>query len=212
MIVRNKWGRVLVMRFKTALAMVILAASIGSINVPATASSSTEPAAAAAFVSEYKIGIGDQLDVRVWRNPDLSVVVPVRPDGRISVPLAGDLMVGDETPEAVSKLIAERLSNYIRDPNVTVIVVETGPRYRVRVTGAVETPSSLAYSQGMTVLDAVLEAGGVTEFANLKRAVLYRASGESLPIELDRILKRGDMSTNHLIGPGDTLTVPERAF
>lgn len=164
------------------------------------------------FVDEYRIGIGDGLDVRVWRNADLSVTVPVRPDGRISVPLAGDLMVGGKTPEEVSAMITERLSTYIRDPNVTVIVTEPGLRYRVRVTGAVNEPVTIPYSQGMTVLDVVLEAGGPNEYANAGRAMLYRASGESLPIALDRILNRGDMSTNYRLGPGDTVTVPERTF
>jgi len=164
------------------------------------------------FVDEYRIGIGDGLDIRVWRNEDLSVTVPVRPDGKISVPLAGDLMVGGSTPEEVSAIITERLSTYIRDPNVTVIVTEPGLRYRVRVTGAVNGPVTIPYSQGMTVLDVVLEAGGPNEFANAGRAMLYRTNGESLPIALDRILTRGDMTTNYLLGPGDTVTVPERAF
>lgn len=164
------------------------------------------------FVDEYRIGIGDGLDIRVWRNEDLSVTVPVRPDGKISVPLAGDLMVGGSTPEEVAAMITERLSTYIRDPNVTVIVTEPGLRYRVRVTGAVMEPVTIPYSQGMTVMDVVLEAGGPNEFANTSRAMLYRANGESLPIALDRILNRGDMTTNYQVGPGDTVTVPERAF
>lgn len=164
------------------------------------------------FVDEYRIGIGDGLDIRVWRNPDLSVTVPVRPDGKISVPLAGDLMVGGQTPEEVAAMITERLATYIRDPNVTVIVTEPGLRYRVRVTGAVNSPVTIPYSQGMTVLDVVLEAGGPNEFANPGRTMLYRADGQALPIDLGRILNRGDMSTNYPVGPGDTVTVPERAF
>lgn len=164
------------------------------------------------FVDEYRIGIGDGLDIRVWRNPDLSVTVPVRPDGKISVPLAGDLMVGGQTPEEVAAMITERLATYIRDPNVTVIVTEPGLRYRVRVTGAVNNPVTIPYSQGMTVLDVVLEAGGPNEFANPGRTMLYRADGQALPIDLGRILNRGDMSTNYPVGPGDTVTVPERAF
>jgi polysaccharide biosynthesis/export protein len=164
------------------------------------------------FVEQYTIGIGDGLDIRVWRNPDLSVSVPVRPDGRISVPLAGDLMVGGQTPEQVAEIITERLSTYIRDPNVTVIVAQPGLRYRVRVTGAVNQPVTIPYSQGMTVLDVVLEAGGPSEFANSSRTTLYRANGDTLAVALDKILNRGDMSTNYRVGPGDTLTVPERAF
>jgi polysaccharide biosynthesis/export protein len=164
------------------------------------------------FADEYRIGIGDGLDIRVWRNDDLSVTVPVRPDGRISVPLAGDLMVGGQTPEQVAAMITARLSEYIRDPNVTVIVTEPGIRYRVRVTGAVSDPVSIPYSQGMTVLDVVLQAGGPNEFASLGRTMLYRANGDALPVALDRILNRGDMSTNYQVAPGDIVTVPERAF
>lgn len=171
--------------------------------------------AGAEFADEYRIGIGDSLNVNVWRNEDLSVAVPVRPDGKISVPLAGDVMVGGKTPEAVGAEIAERLRTYIRDPFVTVIVTDMGSdeyRSRVRVTGAVNSPASLPYRQGMTVLDVVLEAGGINEFAAPGRAVLYRSNGERVPLQLDRILNRGDMATNYQLRPGDVITVPERAF
>ena len=167
------------------------------------------------FADEYRIGVGDRLSINVWRNDDLSIDVPVRPDGKISVPLAGDVDVGNKTPEEVSATITERLAVYIRDPYVTVIVTDMDSeqyRNRVRVTGAVENPVSLPYRQGMTVLDLVLEAGGVTEFANPGRATLYRESGESLALRLDRILNRGDMSTNFPLRRGDTITIPERAF
>ena len=108
-----------------------------------------------------------------------------------------------------------RLSKFIRDPNVTVIVTEMGSdafRSRVRVTGAVNNPISIPYRQGMTVLDMVLEAGGITEFAVPGRAKLFRRSGEHLKIELDRILKKGDMATNYGLAPGDVITIPERSF
>ena len=167
------------------------------------------------FADEYRIGVGDNLRIDVWRNADLSVVVPVRPDGKISVPLAGDVFVGNRTPEEVSATITEKLATYIRDPFVTVIVTEMGSdqyRSRVRVTGAVAAPSSLPYRQGMTVLDLVLEAGGINEFANPDATVLYRSSGERLDIELDEMLKRGDMTTNYPLRPGDVITVPERLF
>jgi polysaccharide export outer membrane protein len=193
-------------RMLSVLATVLVVVGCSSTAPPPDMQSAPE------FVDEYRIGIGDGLDIRVWRNEDLSVTVPVRPDGRISVPLAGDLMVGGKTPEEVSAMIVERLSTYIRDPNVTVIVTEPGLRYRVRVTGAVNDPVTIPYSQGMTVLDVVLEAGGPNEYANASRTMLYRASGEALPIALDRILNRGDMATNYPVGPGDTVTVPERAF
>ncbi len=192
------------------LSLVGLAACATS-TAPPPSATTAEPE----FSDEYRIGVGDSLSVNVWRNADLSIVVPVRPDGKISVPLAGDVDVGNKTPEEVSATIAERLAVYIRDPYVTVIVTDMGSadyRSRVRVTGAVESPVSLPYRQGMTVLDLVLEAGGVTEFANPGRATLYRETGESLALRLDRILNRGDMSTNYPLRKGDTITIPERAF
>ncbi len=167
------------------------------------------------FTEEYRIGVGDALSINVWRNADLSVQVPVRPDGKVSVPLAGDVTVGNKTPQEVSQDITERLSKFIRDPYVTVIVTNMGSadyRSRVRVTGAVNGPSSTPYRQGMTVLDIVLEAGGLTEFANPSKATLYRKNGERIDIDLRGILNRGDMSTNYSLMPGDVITVPERAF
>lgn len=167
------------------------------------------------FSAEYQIGVGDNLRIEVWRNPDLSVNVPVRPDGKISVPLAGDILVGGKTPTSISADLTKSLSTYIRDPYVTVIVTDVGSsnyRNRVRVTGAVENPVSQPYRQGMTVLDMVLEAGGPNEFANLSRTVLYRSSGDRVDIRLDRILRRGDMATNYALKPGDVITVPERVF
>jgi polysaccharide export outer membrane protein len=173
------------------------------------------PIAAPVFADEYRIGVGDALSINVWRNEDLSVQVPVRPDGKVSVPLAGDVMVGNKTPEEVAADITERLATFIRDPYVTVIVTTMGSdeyRSRVRVTGAVNEPVSLPYRQGMTVLDVVLEAGGITEFASAGRATLFTREGERKKVDLDRILNRGDMSTNYSLSPGDVITVPERAF
>jgi polysaccharide export outer membrane protein len=194
--------------FLSGLFVVVLGAC--STSAPPAA-----PAAAPEFDDEYRIGVGDALSISVWRNEDLSADVPVRPDGKVSVPLAGDVVVGNKTPEEVAADITERLATFIRDPYVTVIVTDMGSsqyRSRVRVTGAVEEPLSLPYRQGMTVLDIVLEAGGTTEFANEGRAVLYRRSGERLNIQLNRILHRGEMATNYTLQPGDVVTVPERAF
>ena len=187
-------------------------------GLTACASSAPPPAAPVAapeFADEYRIGVGDSLSIRVWRNEDLSVQVPVRPDGKVSVPLAGDVMVGNKTPEEVAADITEKLATFIRDPYVTVIVTDMGSnqyRSRVRVTGAVMSPVSLPYRQGMTVLDVVLEAGGITEFANPGRSTLFTRAGERREIHLDRILNRGDMATNYPLSPGDVITVPERAF
>lgn len=185
------------------------------VGCAATTAPPPAPVADVGFADEYRIGVGDTLAVNVWRNDDLSVTVPVRPDGRISVPLAGDITVGNKTPEEVGASITELLGEFIRDPYVTVIVTTMGSdqyRSRVRVTGAVETPLSAPYRQGMTVLDVVLEAGGLTEFANPSKATLFRKNGERVPVDLRGILNRGDMSTNYGLVPGDVVTVPERAF
>jgi polysaccharide export outer membrane protein len=177
---------------------------------------SIDPTAQA--VDVYRIGVDDVLQVSVWQNPDLNVTVPVRPDGNISVPLAGDVAAGGRTPEEVAASIKERLATYVRDPNVTVILTELRSHEylaRVRVTGAVQEPVSVPYRQGMTVLDAVLEAGGTNEFASGDRTQLFRRDGEgtkTYPVHLDRILKRGDLATNYPVQPGDVITVPERSF
>lgn len=166
----------------------------------------------------YRIGPEDQLQVNVWRNPDLSVTVPVRPDGRISVPLVGDVMAGGETPQHVADAIEDGLSTYVRDPRVTVIVTELNSHLylsRVRVTGAVAAPVSLPFRQGMTVLDLVLEAGGLTEFAAANRATLYRSTGNgvtAIPVRLDDVLERGRLESNVALMPGDVIAVPERLF
>lgn len=168
---------------------------------------------------EYRIGVDDRVQVNVWKNPELSVIVPVRPDGRISVPLIGDVLAGGKTPPELAGAIREKLSIYIRDPNVTVIVTDLNSHEfltRVRVTGAVRTPRSLPYRQGMTVLDAILEAGGVNDFASPNRTKLYRSKkpngNEVFDVELGDILNRGRLQTNYTLLPGDVVTVPERIF
>lgn len=169
-------------------------------------------------VQEYRIGADDQLQVNVWRNPELSVTMPVRPDGKISIPLIGDVQAGGRTPPEVAAEIRQRLSEFVRDPNVTVILTDLrNNEYvsRIRVTGAVQTPTSLAHRQGMTVLDAVLQAGGVNEFAAPGRSRLYRKVGNETKVyavDLSGILNEGKLETNYQLQPGDIITVPERLF
>lgn len=169
-------------------------------------------------VKSYHIGVDDQLQVSVWHNPDLSVSVPVRPDGMITVPLIGDIKAGGKTPEEVAAEIKSKLHAYVRDPQVAVILTELRSHEylsRVRVTGAVRTPVSIPYRQGMTVLDAVLAAGGTTEFAATGNTELYRKSSgqaSSYAIHLDKILKDGNLSTNYPVQPGDVIIVPQRSF
>lgn len=167
---------------------------------------------------DYRIGVDDRVQVSVWRNPELSVTAPVRPDGKLSVPIIGDIEAGGRTPSEVAETIKGKLSAYIREPNVAVILTELRSHEfltRVRVTGAVRTPRSMPHRQGMTVLDAVLEAGGVNDFASPNRTKLYRKIKDRtqvFDIELGDILRKGRLESNQLLRPGDVITVPERLF
>ncbi len=177
-----------------------------------------KPRLSIAAPQEYKIGIADVLSVVVWKSPELSTDGPVRPDGRISVPLGGDVLAAGKGVEELSADITTKLSSYVRNPVVTVMVrdpVSSDYLSRVRITGAVEMPQSLQHKEGMTVLDLVLLAGGTTDFAKGNRAKLYRTIDgkiEVYPVNLNDILKHGDIQTNYFLAPSDILTVPERSF
>lgn len=167
---------------------------------------------------EYRIGVGDALQISVWRNPELSTGVPVRPDGKISLPLIGDIMAANLTATQLSNNIVAGLENYVRNPQVTVIVSNPSSsdfQRRVRITGAVGSPQSIAYRDGMTVLDLVLLAGGPNEFASANKAKLYRkVDGETkvYPIYLNDLIEKGKVETNYPLQPSDIVTVPERSF
>lgn len=203
-----------VSRFVALIASVLLLASCGGTpkiqDVPVAITTHSEEA--------YVLGVGDELDIKVWRNPDLSTEVPVRPDGRISTPLVGDIIAAGVTAEDLGRTIEDKLSQYIRNPQVTVVVTQASSRdyqQRVRVTGAVVNPTSLAYRDGMTVLDLILEAGGTNEFAVPNRTNLFRKSAEGTkvyPVYLNDILKKGKLETNYPLLPSDIITVPERGF
>jgi polysaccharide export outer membrane protein len=168
--------------------------------------------------STYYIGVDDVLEVNVWRNPELSVSVPVRPDGKITVPLIGDVQAGGKVPMEVAGDINEKLMKYIREPQVTVILTELRSHEfisRIRVTGAVQSPVSLPYRQGMTVLDAVLQAGGLNEFASENGGLLFREKENSIEeynLYLSDILYSGELETNCKLMPGDIISIPERLF
>lgn len=204
----------LIRTFGVLLLALVLTACASS----GTRSAGAPPAPTEAAVNAYLIGVDDVVQVSVWRNPDLGITVPVRPDGMISVPLIGDVAAGGHTPEQVASDIQTKLAAYVRDPQVAVILTELRSHEylsRVRVTGAVRQPVSIPYRQGMTVLDAVLAAGGLTEFAAPDRSALYRKVGDSsrsYAVRLDRILDHGDLSTNFKVAPGDVITVPERVL
>ena len=194
------------------LLMTLLAgcSSNKSVQAPAAADS--------AVLSEYKIGVGDALVINVWRNPELSLNVPVRPDGKISMPLIGDVAAADLTTDQLSQNITKSLTTFIRSPQVTVIVANPSSsdfQRRVRITGAVSNPQSIPYREGMTVLDLVLLAGGPNQFASANKAKLYRKVGGELkvyPIKLDDLINDGEVETNYSLQPSDIVTVPERSF
>jgi len=194
---------------------------IGLTACTANSISNRAPPAARALDSAetYRIGVDDIIEVSVWRYPELKSTMPVRADGLITIPLVGDIKAGGRTPAEVSEEARGAMADYIRDPQVTVIVREMRSHEylsRVRVTGAVRSPVSLPYREGMTILDAVLAAGGPTEFAATDRAALHRRSGTgntvSYAVRLGAILERGELSSNYSVMPGDVITVPERAF
>ncbi len=205
-----------------AVCMVAFLALLAGCASDGDARSTPPPTAAVAApaVDAYRIGVDDQVQVAVWRNPELGITVPVRPDGMISVPLIGDVLAGGRTPSEVAADIQEKLSAYVRDPQVAVILTELRSHEylsRVRVTGAVRQPVSLPHRPGMTVLDAVLAAGGLSDFAAPDRAELHRQARDGQPggtwrVRLDRILDRGELQTNYPVAPGDVVTVPERTF
>src|SRR6201996_9767533 len=201
------------------LLMVCLATLLTACATGGSTSPPPKPADDAQAVNTYLIGVADNLQITVWHTPDLSVSVPVRPDGKITVPLIGDVVAGGKTTEEVSGQIKDKLQSFIRDPQVAVILTALRSHEylsRVRVTGAVRSPISIPYRQGMTVLDAVLAAGGTTEFAAPDRTELYREdkNGVTTPyaIRLDNVLQKGDLATNYPVQPGDVVTVPMRAF
>jgi polysaccharide biosynthesis/export protein len=170
------------------------------------------------LAKDYRIGVDDLVRTSVWDNPELSVTVPVRPDGKISVPIIGDVQVGGLTSQEAAASIRDRLSVYIRDPQVAVILTDLRSHQyltRVRVTGAVAKPTSIPHRPGMTVLDLVLEAGGINEFAAPDNTKVYRKTGAGTKvfgIRLGEILNEGRLETNVELQPGDVVTVPERLF
>lgn len=210
--IRRAWS--LCLSMCVAAAMLAGCASTGATSKGAPPADPTPTAA----VDAYRIGVDDLVQVAVWRNPELGVTVPVRPDGMISVPLIGDVPAGGHTPPEVAKDIQDRLAAYVRDPQVAVILTELRSHEylsRVRVTGAVRQPVSIPFRPGMTVLDAVLAAGGPSEFASGDRTVLHRKGtdgAQGYAVKLDAILERGDLGTNYPVAPGDVITVPERTF
>jgi polysaccharide export outer membrane protein len=165
----------------------------------------------------YLIGPGDNLDIFVWQNPQLSVKVPVRPDGKISVPLIQDVNAVGRTPEALAREITQKLKAYVKDPNVTVIVSSfVGPfSQQIRVIGEAAKPQALAYRSNMTLLDVMIEVGGLTRYAAGNRAVIVRnvdGHHETIHARVASLIDDGDVKDNVAMRPGDILIIPQRYF
>ena len=197
----------------------LLGVLAGALAVVASAQTPQTPAAQTAQAEQspdYIIGPGDEIEVFVWQNPDLSVNVPVRPDGKISTPLDEDMVAVGKTPSQLAHDIEMKLSEYVRSPHVNVIIVKPDSVFsQVKVIGQVVHPQAIAYRQGMSVLDAVLAVGGLSEYAAGNRAHIVRmvdGKETNIPLRLNALVNGGDMSQNVLLKPGDVLVVPESRF
>ena len=198
------------------LAAVVLVAGCSEERTLPPAAISASPASYAS-VSDYRIGPGDQLKIVVWHNADLSGEVPVRPDGRISMPLVGDVVAAGKTPMDLADELNNKLKPYIKDPLVTVTPTQfVGPIARqVRVIGEAVQPRAIPYSSNMTVLDVMIAVGGLTRYADGNRAVIVRAENgkqQSYHVHLDSLIRDGDVGQNVAVQPGDILIIPQRFF
>jgi len=181
--------------------------------------STTHPAAPTTVANDdysYIIGAGDSLSIQVWRNPELSMAVPVRPDGKIAAPLVDEMMVQGKTSVQVAREVEKALGKYVRDPVVTVIVTSfIGPySEQIRVVGEAAKPQFLPYKQKMTVLDVMIAVGGLTDFAAGNSATILRTGegNKQYSVRLKDLIKRGDVSANVEMRPGDILIIPQSLF
>ena len=199
-------------RLRTACVVLFGLLAAGCANKP----SPPAPTAVAFTQYKYLIGPGDLLSVIVWRNPDLSMAVPVRPDGKISLPLVEDLPAAGKDPSTVAREVERALSKYIRDPVVTVVVTQFGGPYseQIRVIGQATKPQALPYRDNMTLLDVMIAVGGITDFADGNRSNILRTSENNklYSVRLDDLLRGGDISANVPVKPGDVLIIPESWF
>jgi len=165
----------------------------------------------------YLVGPGDTVNILVWRNPDLSMSVPVRPDGRITTLLVEDLPASGKTATELARDIEKVLARYVQSPVVTVIVTSFGGPYsqQVRVIGEAAKPQALAYRENMTLLDVMIAVGGITDFADGNKASILRTGGgktQQFGVRLIDLVRRGDLSANVAIHPGDVLIIPQSFF
>lgn len=208
------------MLFRSIAAFAALAlAACGSndINSADMLSAAPETANQYAKSPEYLIGPNDNLEIFVWRAPELSTKVIVRPDGRISTPLVEDMVAAGKTSSKLGKDLETALLQYVKTPQVTVIVSEFQSTFeqQVRVIGEAQKPLALPHQAGMTVLDVMVAVGGLTEFAAGNRAVLIRGQGadrQSYRLRLNDLMRKGKIAANVPVMPGDVILIPESVF
>jgi polysaccharide export outer membrane protein len=194
-----------------AAVALVLAGCGGAPPLPPAPPASSLPSA------EYRIGPGDSLNIFVWRNPELTLTVPVRPDGRLSIPLVEDVVAIGKTPTTLAREFEQRLGKYIKEPLVTVIVEGfVGPiPEQIRVIGEAAQPRSIPYRTDMTVLDAMIAVGGLTKYAAGNDSVIIRtAQGEqnTYSVHLSSLIRDGEIENNVALRPGDILIIPQRIF
>lgn len=199
-------------------AVVRIVALVSAVGLLAGCASSFPPAPVSAADADYNyiIGPGDSVQIVVWRNPELSTSVPVRPDGKITAPLVEDLPAMGKDPSTLARDIEQHLSKFIRDPVVTVIVGGfVGPySEQIRVIGEAANPQALPYKQKMTLLDVMIVVGGLTDFADGNGASILRTAegNKQYSVRIRDLVKRGDVSANVEMRPGDVLIIPQSWF
>ena len=215
---RAKAWRVEGPRRRPALAPITMIVAAISLSAQAQPVVATGTDAASSEAADYLIGYGDTLQIFVWKNPDLSTEVPVRPDGRITTPLVEDIQAAGRRPTELAAQLKQALSAYIQDPVVTVSVKgfsAPGNSAAVLVIGAAVTPKSVPYRAGLTALDVLIDVGGLTEVANGNGAKLLRREKDgmkSYPLRLKDLVRSGKLKANVKMMPGDIIRIPESVF
>ena len=204
-----------VMKLLACSALVLSALALG--GCASKALTAEQSAAVAAPAHDYLIGPGDNVNIVVWRNPEVSTSVPVRPDGKITTPLVEDLPASGKTSTELARDIEKALSKFIQQPVVTVIVTGFVGTYgeQIRVIGQAARPQALPYRRDMSLMDVLIAVGGVTEFASGNKAKIIRTvdgKQQQLPVRLNDLIKEGDISANMGMRPGDVLVIPESFF
>lgn len=195
------------------------AVAVSALTLGGCASSKlgTPSAMSAIETPDYVIGAGDSVSINVWRNPEVSMSVPVRPDGKITTPLVEDLQASGKTSTELARDIEKALAKFIQQPVVTVIVTGFVGTYdeQIRVIGQAARPQALPYRRDMSLMDVLIAVGGITEFASGNKASIIRTvdgKSQKLQVRLNDLIKEGDISANMLMRPGDVLVIPESFF